>query len=328
MARCGLVITGFFRCLLAAALLFPAGCSESPADFFQGYAEGEYLYVAAPLTGQLEKLAVARGTSVAAGDQLFTLERDFEAAALAETGHALQQAESRLADLAKGERPSELATLEARLDQARASRDLSRRELERRERLFRDRVIPGEQLDQARTTAESDAAAVAELTAQLQTARLGGRSDALAAARAEVEAVRERLSQARWRYEQKSQAAPCAALVYDTLFVAGELVPAASPVVSLLPPENIKIRFFVPEPRVGALAIGQAVSVGFDGATRSYQARISYISPQAEYTPPVIYSRESRTKLVFMVEARPDAGDRGYLHPGQPVEVRLEPQHE
>jgi HlyD family secretion protein len=91
---------------------------------------------------------------------------------------------------------------------------------------------------------------------------------------------------------------------------------------SLLPPGNIKVRFFVPEPALGRLRIGQAVTVARDGSP-PVAATVSYLSPRAEYTPPVIYSRETKSKLVFLAEARPDPDAAARLHPGQPVEVRL-----
>jgi len=313
---------------LLLATLIPAGCSEAPRDDFQGYAEGEYIYVAAPLAGQLNTLNVQRGDQVAAGAPLFSLEHQFEAAAVAAAEQDVARAGKRLADLKKGERPSELAAIEARLEQAKASEQLARVELDRRRNLFADQVISASDLDQVRTTWERSRAAVDELTATLKTARLGGRSDLIAAAGTEVAAARERLRQARWQLEQKSQAAPAAGLVNDTYFTAGEFVPAAAPVVSLLPPEGILIRFFVPEPLVGKLAVGQQLAVSFDGAKKSYAAQINYISPQAEYTPPLIYSRDTRSKLVFMVKARPEAGAATLFHPGQPVDVRLTSRHE
>jgi HlyD family secretion protein len=101
-------------------------------------------------------------------------------------------------------------------------------------------------------------------------------------------------------------------------------VPAGAPVVNLLPPGNIKVRFFVPEREVGALKPGQPVTLACDGCTGPIPAQITYVAPQAEYTPPVIYSRERREKLVFMVEARPAPADAPKLHPGQPVEVTLQ----
>jgi HlyD family secretion protein len=135
------------------------------------------------------------------------------------------------------------------------------------------------------------------------------------------------LEQADWRLKQKTVAAPVTGLVSDTLFVRGEWVPAGAPVVSLLPPANIKIRFFVPETVLGGFAVGQSVNVTCDGCGAPVPARITFIAPQAEYTPPVIYSREARSKLVFMLEARPAPDIAARMHPGQPVDVRAEGDH-
>lgn len=91
----------------------------------------------------------------------------------------------------------------------------------------------------------------------------------------------------------------------------------------MLPPQNIKVRFFVGESVLGALKLGAPVSVRCDGCAAPIPAMIAFISPQAEYTPPVIYSRETRTKLVYLIEARSTPDDAVKLHPGQPVEVTL-----
>jgi HlyD family secretion protein len=315
--------------LLAALLicLLP-GCQEPPPRFFQGYVEGEYVHVASPLGGQLQTLAVQRGMQVEEGEPLFTLEHALEAEALAEAEQGWRRAENKLADLSKGLRPSEIDAIEARLQQARAARNLARLEHDRRERLYTDHSIAKEQLDRARTDLDSKNAAVDQLAAELKTARLGGRSDAIEAARADVEAAARRLEQARWRLQQKTQAAPQAGLVHDTLYNEGEWIAAGYPVVSLLPPGNIKVRFFVPEQTVGSLRLGQQGVMTFDGAAEKYPLTVSYISPQAEYTPPVIYSRETRSKLVYLIEARPEQKQAAGLHPGQPVDVVLEPPHE
>jgi len=100
-------------------------------------------------------------------------------------------------------------------------------------------------------------------------------------------------------------------------------VPAGKPVVSLLPPANIKLRFFVPETLVGSLKTGQRVTANCDGCSAPIAATISYIAPNSEFTPPVIFSKESRAKLVFMIEAVPAAADATKLKPGQPVDVTL-----
>lgn len=314
-------------CSLPFLIMMIGGCSEAPQDSFQGYVEGEYVLVSSPIAGQLQTLAVRRGTVVAAGDSLFVLEAAYESAAVAEGEQVLRRAENRLSDLTKGQRPSELAAMEAKMEQARATYNLARDEFSRREKLFQQNVVSQEELHRYQTDKARNKELVAQLTAELKTAKLGARQDAIKAARADVEATRKQLEQARWRLAQKNQAAPAPGLVYDTFYVAGEYVPAAYPVLSILPPGNIKIRFFVPEEIVGTLSIGQKVSISFDGATNNYPATIVYISANAEYTPPIIYSRETRAHLVFMIEARIAPEQAGALHPGQPVDVKLMGPH-
>ena len=310
-------------CILLLFLLI-SSCSETSTDYFQGYVEGEYVLVASPLAGRLESLAVSRGQNVLNGEPLFVLEHAREQAAVSEAEQGVARAQNILADLGKGKRPSEISAIEARLQQARTAYDLSRDEFERRQSLFRTDSVPKEELDRARTEMVRNASMVAEVQAELETARLAARSDLLDAARSDLDAAQARLQQARWQLDQKSQAAPAAGLVFDTFFREGEFVPAAYPVLSLLPPLNVKIRFFVPEALLGGLAVGRKVSITLDGRPAPLQAEITYISPRAEYTPPVIYSRQTRAKLVFMVEAVPDTDTAAGLHPGQPVDVRLE----
>lgn len=309
---------------VALAALLLGACTKPAAPAYQGYLEGEFVYVAAPLGGQLEKLAVARGTRVEAGAPLFSLEQSAELSTLREAAERLRSAQARLADLRKGLRPSELATLDARLAQARAAAELSALALERATKLHQTTVLSDDDFDRVRLTHEADTKQVAETAAQLETARLGGRPDAIAAAEAEAGAAQAALDRAGWSVAQKNRAAPAAALVYDTLFREGEFVAAGQPVVSLLPPANLKVRFFVPEAGFAALRAGQAVQVTITGRP-PLAARISYLSPQPEYTPPVLYNRGNRAKLVFMVEAVFDPAATTGLHPGQPVDVMLEP---
>ena len=242
---------------LSLALLFISSCSNAPQDRFQGYVEGEFVYVASPLAGQLESLPVRRGDQVQAGDPLFALDETAEKAAL---------------------------------DQARAALVLSEAEFARQEKLFGTGVAATQDLDRARSTRDQD---------------------------------RRRLTQTDWSFDQKKQAAPQSGLVYDTLFRQGEWIPAGKPVVVLLPPQNIKVRAFVPETRIGSIRYGDTAQVTVDGVKDPFLGKVSYISPRAEYTPPVIYSRESRAKLVFMVESVFDPGASANLHPGQPVDVEF-----
>ena len=307
--------------LFAAAGL--AGCSHESAQIYQGYAEGEFVRVAAPYAGSLTTLNVQRGAQIEAGTPLFALEQDNEKAARDEATQGLKRTEAQLENLKKGKRPAELDAIVAQREQARAAMKLSEDDFARDEKLAKAGFISSQKLDAGRTALKRDREHLKELEAQLATAKLAARADEIHAAEAAVAASRATLIRADWSLAQKSVAAPVAGLVQDTLYVQGEWVPAGSPVVSLLPPQNIKVRFFVPETRIGALKTGQAVTLSCDGCAAPISAAISYISPQAEYTPPVIYSRENRGKLVFLVEARPAPINAAKLRPGQPMDVRL-----
>jgi HlyD family secretion protein len=299
-------------------------CQNEVPPTYQGYAEGEFVMIAAPYAGNLETLAVERGQQVEANRLLFALEHANEQAAKRGAEERLKSAEAKLANLQASKRPSEIATIRAEVAQAAAAHELSTLQLRKQEKLFAAGFTSKEQLDEARANYERDSARLAEADAQLRTAHLSiGREAEIQAARAEVEAARAALLQNEWQLAQKTANAPADALVQDTFYVEGEWVPAGSPIVSLLPPANIKVRFFVPEAVVGSLQTGQPVSITCDGCGPAIQAVISYIAPQSEYTPPVIYSKEARAKLVFLVEARPSAQEATRLHPGQPVDVAL-----
>lgn len=306
--------------LMIAAL---AGCAEKTSDYFPGYAEAEYVRLATPIAGTLVKLHVSRGDRVERNAPAFALEQESERAAREEAAARAERAQAQLANLKKGRRPDEVAALQAQLAQAEAALKLSESELARRRQLVADRFIAPAAMDEARAAAERDRARANELRAQLRVARLGARSDEIDAAQQELKAAQAQLAQAEWRLAQKTQRMPVSGDVADVLYREGEFVAAGSPVVSLLPPQNIKVRFFVPEPALGRLRLGQAVTVDCDGCRASIPAAISYVSAAPEYTAPLIYSRENRASLVFMIEARPEAGHARSLHPGQPVEVRL-----
>ncbi|HKY71134.1 MAG TPA: HlyD family efflux transporter periplasmic adaptor subunit [Nitrospira sp.] len=301
-------------------------CQPAPSDRVQGYVEGEFVYVASPFSGALESLAVRRGTRVNAGESLFALERVSEKAARDEAERRLSQALANLEDARKGKRPTEIESLKAQLKQAQAALRLSSREVARQEGLT---LVPGAavelEVDRARAARDQDRQRVAQLQADLETALLGSRTDQVVAAEAEVRAREAALARAEWELGQKRQQAPKSGLVFDTLYREGEWVPAGRPVVVLLPPENVKVRAFVPERRIGTIHPGDDAQIAVDGVPSRFSGKVSYISPRAEYTPPVIYSQESREKLVFMVEVVFEPQAAVDLNPGQPVDVQFAP---
>ena len=308
--------------LVAVVFLF-AGCAPAGERPLQGYIEGEYVRVAAPFAGTLQQLTVKRGDDVALAAPLFALERENESAARREAEERLRGVEARLENLKTGKRPPEIETANEQLQQARAMRELSAANVKRQQQLFSSGFISSAALDDSRAQFKRDDAHVKELEATVATTKMPARADEIRAADADARAAREVLAQSVWRLGQRAVAAPAAGLVHDTYYVVGDWVPAGSPVASVLPPGNIKVRFFVAEPVLGRLKRGQSVTVGCDGCAAPVTAVIVYIADRAEFTPPVLYSKENRSKLVYLVEAKPAAVDAARLHPGQPVDVTL-----
>lgn len=310
---------------LALALAFVAslaGCDarDRPVPY-QGHIEGEYVYVAPLEMARVVEVLVRRGQSVNQGDLLFRMETTDVAAEHAEATAKLAQAEAQLADLEKSQkRPPEIAAIRAQIEQASATFTQTDRDLKRKSELALRDFASKLALDEARAARDRAGAQVTELQSQLEAGGLSARPDDIAAATRNVEAARAALARAAWRLNQRTIAAPEAGYIEDTLRRVGEMASPTQPVVSLLPPTNRKIRFYVPEAERARIHIGQRIAVACDQCPAGLQGEVSYIASDAEFTPPVIFSVESRQKLVYLVEARPlDAAVA--LNPGQPVDV-------
>lgn len=310
--------------IAVAALAFLGACEKRDDNVWQGYVEGEFVMLASPYAGQLQKLYVRRGEQVEAGKPVFALEQEQERAARAEAESRMESAQARHENVKAPRRPPEVAALREQVNQAKAAEEFSRSQLSREEELMKKGYTTKPRLDEARAAHSRDLARIKEAEAQLRNALMPlGREGEREAAQAEIAAAKAALAQAAWRLEQKSLAAPVSGMVQDTFFVEGEWVPAGRPVASILAPGHVKARFYVPETLVGAIQVGRPVEIRCDGCPAPVAARVSFVSPQAEYTPPVLYSRDSRAKLSFLVEARPDPAEAAKLRPGQPVDVIL-----
>lgn len=141
-------------------------------------------------------------------------------------------------------------------------------------------------------------------------------------AEAALRTARARLNTAQTRLDRRKVASPVTGTVQQVYFRPGEMVTAGKPVLAILPPGNLKLRFFVPEAVLPRLAYGETVNVHCDGCAEGITARVTFISRSAEYTPPVIFSLEERAKLVFLIEALPS--EPGRLRVGQPVDIALD----
>lgn len=276
-----------------------------------GYIEGENLYLASPVAGTVRSIMAEEGQRVAAGTQLFAIDPATLSAQGEQASAQVAEARSRIASAEAG---AQEARAQARA--AAADADKARRDLDRLLSVSRDdpSAVAGKDIDAAR-------AALREASARLSAAL-----EVTEARKTQVVAAREQENQARGgerevaiRVDQLSPSAPTAARVEQVFYRPGEWVAANQPIVSLLPDERVKVRFFVPEQQVARYRPGRTVRFSCDSCAAGLAARISYVSPRAEFTPPVIFSRDSRDRLVFMVEAVPEKPAN--LMPGLPVDV-------
>lgn len=290
---------------------------------WQGYAEADYVKVGPTQSGLLTAVSVARGDAVAEGAPLFTQDDTDDRAARDQAARQLDQAKQQLDNLLQGGKPTEIAMAEANLADANATLVRATADLARGEAQLSTGGVSKQNVDQMRADFRSAQAKVAGLTAALAQARAPmGREGEIEAQRATVAASGAALEMAEWRLSQRHVTAPASGRVADVLARPGETMAAGAPVVSLLPPANIFVRFFVPESALSTLHRGDPVALDCDACASGLTGTISFISPTAEYTPPVIYSESSKAKLVFLIEARPPTDKATTLNPGQPIEVR------
>jgi len=314
----GLVLTGVILVLTT----YEANENSS----FPGYMEADLVLVGSEQGGRIAELTVEEGDPVKQGDPIFALESSEQEAAVAAAKARLAEAEARLADAkATVQRPDEIEVLEAALAQAQAMREQANNNLDRARALFDKGWTTKAQLDDAVAQQESHEAAVAEAEKRIAAAKLPGRADMIAAAAANAEAARQALAEAEKNLGKREVFAPADGTVEEVYFRPGEVVNAGQGVIALLPPRNLKVRFFVAEPDRARLHVDQRVALTCDGCPPDLHATINFIAREAEFTPPVIFSREQRQKLVYLVEARP-GGAANELTAGQPVTVELTPR--
>jgi HlyD family secretion protein len=262
-------------------LLLLTGCEKPHEGAWLGYAAGDTAFVSAPLAGWVTDVKVERGAWVKRGDALFTLDNTSQIA-------TRDQAEAGIAQ-AQGQ-----------LGQAQANLDLTRRQLERQRGLMQTNATSRQLYDQAKSAYDAAVAQVEQIHASEAQARAS-------------------LEGASYQLAQRQIVSLTTGRVQDVYFRNGEYAPAMTPVISILPPENVYVRFFVPENQFSHIRLGQKLKIHCDGCADNIVATISFIASQQEYTPPVIFSNQSRGQMVFKVEARAPGGLK--LNPGQPVDV-------
>lgn len=271
------------RILILSLALFAAACGREPNTILQGYGEADYIFLASQDAGVVGELYVREGDAVEAGARVFRLDPE-------RLGYGAQSAEAQRAAAAAAVRT------------AQAQATLAQRNYARGAQLAERGFYPRAQLDADRAARD---VANAQLAQAHREATAAGAETGLAAERLEDLAGR----------------APVAGTIQQIFHRPGEVVAAGAPIVALLPPENMKVRFFAPETLLARLPVGARVLVSCDGCGEPIEGRVSFVAREPQFTPPVIYSLDQREKLVFLIEAR--FADATPIRPGMPVDVRI-----
>jgi len=316
----------FFNWLggVAGAVLAALGSllpNFGPAEtVFYGYVEAQYVYVAPASAGTIVSIAVADGDRVQAGAELFGLDRRAQEAQLASARAQLAAARAQLDNITTGRREEELAITERALERARSELELAQQNYDRTQPLYAQGVVPRARLDQDHAALMAAQSAVEELDAQLTVGRLPARPAEIDAARAQVEAAAAEVEQLKVALADRTATAPVAGAVEEVFFAVGEQALPSMPVVSILPDGGLEVRFFVTESERQQIHPGDAMSVDCRGCETPVTAEVTWLATEAQFNPPIIYSRQDRADLVYLVKAKPEAG--AALNVGQPVEVR------
>jgi HlyD family secretion protein len=310
-----------FLCSLPLAAQLFSACAPA-APLAVGYVEGDYVLLAPIEVAQVETVTVKRGDRVTPGTTVVTLESADAKIAVAQAEAGLAQAQAQLADLQIGKRPEEIAVLRAEVDMASAQAADAKRKYDRAADLFKRGAGTQADFDTASATLETANAQVGQANANLAVGGLPARPETIKAADNQVKQAQATLEQARWRLSKRVLASPSSGRVNDVIRNPGDTAGPTSPVISILPDGAVKLSVYIPEASFSSVKVGTLLGVHCDGCGPDVRARVSYVSPDPEFTPPVIYSLENRQKLVYLVEARPE-GDAGPLQPGQIVDVDL-----
>lgn len=308
--------------IFCAVPLISALLCAPPPPLAVGYVEGEFVLLAPIEVAEVETVLVRRGDRVTPGKSVATLENGDAKIAVAQAEAALAQARSQLANLQLGKRPEEIDVLQAAIVSAEAQATEAKRVLGRLTDLLGRGIATKADYDRAATAVETADAEVGQAKANLAVARLPARPEEIKAAEHQVKQAEEELNQANWRLGKRDIRAPASGRVDDIIRTPGDVAGPSAPVISMLPDGAVKLKVYIPETSFSSVAIGSELSVRCDGCPDGLKARVSYVSPDPEFTPPVIYSLETRQKLVYLVEARPDEGATA-LQPGQIVDVDL-----
>lgn len=304
------------------ALILPGfGAPDAPG--YNGYVEADYVYVAPSGAGRIVSILTTEGETVTKGQLLLKLENTAQAEALRSAEAGVAVAEANLDNLQTGSREAEIEVIRATLHKAMADRTLAQSTLDRSTALLKRGQVPQAQVDTHRANLARAEAEVEQLQAQLKVAELPARDAQRLAAESSLEMAKAQAAIAKSNLDDRAIEAPVSGVVDRVYFDAGEVAATGTPLLSIFQPDKLKAIFFIPESVRAGVHTGDRLTVSCDSCGDGITAQVSYMASDPQYTPPIIYSREERARLVFRAEAV--LSGAGGLLPGQPVTLQPAP---
>lgn len=309
--RMGLFALLVFIIILSIIWFYPT------KTYYQGYIEGTNIYIASPYDGYLKRKYVVKGQKVKKDELLFQIEPNPEELVLNQLKAAVTESVHSLKDIELPRRPLEIKALEDQVKQIEASLELAQLRLKRLTELYKKQAVDLDHLDEARSVVKQLEASKDQAISNLELSQLGARIQQIKAQKARVSQAEFALKVGEWKIAQKTLKAPADGFMFDTYYQEGEFVPATRPIGALLPLDQLHLEFFVPVSELPHFYLNQTIIFKCESCKEESKATLDYISPEAEYIPPLVYSRDNNEKIVFKIRAR--LSDPLIYKVGQPV---------
>lgn len=315
-------------CLLALAAMLAPACGGRATDEettrLNGRIEAVTVDLGPRVAGRITEVLVREGDRVKAGDMLVRVDLGETRIAVEREQAGMRAAQARAEDLRSGSRTEDIAVAVAEVADRRAAAALAAREADRQAALAAEGIVARRDTDQARTELDRARAALKASVERLALARAGSRPQQTAAARADAERAAVVLEQSRVVAAEGEIRAPADGVIVHRLAEPGQVVGAGQPAITMAFADRLFVRTFIPETRLGRVKMGDAATVTVDAFPgRQFAARITEISPEAEFTPKAVETSSERVNLVYAAKADLDKGWTEPLVPGQPAEVSV-----
>jgi HlyD family secretion protein len=289
-----------------------------------GTLEVTTIELAFKVEGRLHERLVDEGETVRNGQTVARLDSDELMQDRDARAADLRSAEAALADLQAGSRREEIARGEATLNRVKAEADRAAADYFRSEELLRREVISRMEYDAAKAAKDSSAAALREAEENLRLLKAGPRPDAVRQAKGRQDAAQAALALSATRLAQAVLASPANGIVLSKHAEPGEMLTPGSPVITIGKMDEVWLKAYIPETELGRVKVGQIARVTSDTwPDKVYEGKISFISPQAEFTPKNVQTEKERVKLVYRVKITL-SNPNGELKPGMPADAVIE----